>query len=71
MEVVKTVQLQEDNWKKPETILVVKILKNVCLRLFYLAAFTLDTLHHGEHANSVSLAKKKAVKKYQVGKYKL
>lgn len=63
MEVVNSMNLQESNWKKSETILVMKILKNVCLRLFYLAAFTFDTLHHGEHANSVSLAKKEAVKK--------
>ncbi|XP_032268591.1 IQ domain-containing protein M [Phoca vitulina] len=58
MEIVNSMKLQESNWKKSENILVTKILKNVCLRLYYIAAFTFDTLHHGEHANLKTLMKK-------------
>lgn len=62
MDLVKAMKLGESNWKKKsQNILVRKILKNVHLGLFYLAAFTFDTLHKGEHANSVSLAMKEAV----------
>lgn len=62
-EVVNAIKLPESTWKKSENILVRKILKNACLRLFNLAASTFDILHHGQHANSVSLARRNQLKK--------